>query len=347
MAAYLRHPARSLIEDLIAEPQHYELLQALAILERFEAPAVPLGEGMDPDLESLTIEQDPTLAFSASDVSSLRLGENGKAVLRTAIMGLSGQTGPLPVAYTESMLERVFRRDKAWAAFLDMFNHRLVSLFYRTRRATLPLLDGNPERSVLGAALHAFIGIGTHGLRNRVPGVGDRMLLGFAGIFAERRRGATSLAAVLSGVLQTPCTVRSFVGRWLPLSADSVTQLSRTAPAEARTLGSGAMIGSRVWDQHAGFAVDLRFERLTAFETLLPAGAYHQPILSLCRFHGGPLNDVVLDMTLAARAIPPLKLSSKGGARLGWTTWLLGKDGAAKSDGRVRLTIAVPEGNLQ
>ncbi|WP_207482426.1 type VI secretion system baseplate subunit TssG [Arenibaculum pallidiluteum] len=337
MVAHRRVPARPLIEELLASPWGFELVQAIAILERSAPEGAPLGEGIDPELEGFRIEQDPTLAFPASDVSSVKPGGDGRPVLRTPAIGLSGISGPMPYAYTEGMLERLSRRDRAMAAFLDIFNHRLTSILYRVRRSTLPLLDAHPERSVAATALRAFVGLGSPGLSNRLPDVPDRMLLGFAGIFADRRRSASALRTVLAGAFGTPVRIRSFEGRWLALEEGSLGILGRNAPEEPRRLGGGAVLGSRVWDQHAAYVVEFRFNDVARFVEFLPTGRHHKAVASYCRFHGGDTCDPVLELVLDAPAVPGLKLSAKDGARLGWTSWVLGT-GGAKREGRVRLT---------
>lgn len=337
MAPNSRRPVRSLIEDLFADPHRFELVQAIAVLERLRnSETTALGVGIDPELESVRIEQDPTLAFPASDVTSLqRRDKDAPPVLRTAVIGLAGASGPLPQAFTEMMLERNSRRDRGMAAFLDIFNHRLTSMLYRVFRTTLPLLDSHPERSILATALRAFVGIETGGLSNRLAGVSDRMLLGYAGIFADRHGSGAALQTVLSGMFQSTVTIRNFEGRWLSLSESSLAVLGRAAP-DALRLGGGAVLGSRVWDQHAAFAVRFRFDNLAGFEKLLPIGEFYRQAVSICRFHAGVLPDIVFELTLAAPAVPPLLISARNGRRLGWTSWILGKSGVARHDGRTR-----------
>lgn len=340
MAARRRVTARPLIEELLANPQRFDLVQAMAILERHAGAVVPLGVGMDPELEGLRIEQDAGLAFPASDVSAVSRGRDGRPVLRQPVIGVAGLGGPLPQAFTEAMLERLHRRDPTMAAFLDIFNHRLASIFYRIRRSTLPLLNASPEGSSIASALRSFVGLGTPGLPGRLPDVPDRMVLGFAGIFADRRRSAASLETVLSGTFRVPVKVRSFEGRWLRLEPRERTALGRGGRDESRRLGGGAVLGSRVWDQHAAYVVQFSFDALPAFLDALPSGRHHRTIASMCRFHSDGVAEPVMEMRLAAKAVPELKVSTREGQRLGWTSWLIGKGRKAKADGTVRISLA-------
>jgi len=46
-------------------------------------------------------------------------------------MGIAGIQGPLPLPYTEILMSRMRQKDMAFRDFLDIFNHRLVSVFTR------------------------------------------------------------------------------------------------------------------------------------------------------------------------------------------------------------------------
>lgn len=330
-----RPPIRPVIERLYAEPYRFELVQALAILERLRPASARLGTGIDPELEAVHIAQDTTLNFPPSDVSRLEPGDGGRPTLRTPVIGAAGLTGPLPFAFTETIVERATRRDHATAAFLGIFNHRLASIFYRIRRAPLPMLDGHPESSVMADALRALIGIGMPSLCNRLQQVPDRTLMGFSAVLADRRGSAAALETLLGGVFRAPVRVRGFVGRWRSLPDQAQATLSAQAPPESRRLGNGPVLGRAMWDQQAACTVSFTFADLDRFQEFLPDGRHFRAVVELCRFRLGTTVDVLLELILGPAAVPRLRLSANSGNRLGWTTWLASRP--ATHPGCIRL----------
>ena len=107
-------------------------------------------------------------------------------------LGLTGPSGVLPQVYTELVQARARSGDTTLAAFLDVFNHRLVSLFYRAWEkhhvAVAAEADGADRFSDY---LFSLIGLGLRPLRSRHE-FPDRVLLTYSGFFARRQRPAGS-----------------------------------------------------------------------------------------------------------------------------------------------------------
>src|SRR5437588_10322428 len=98
--------------------------------------------------------------------------------LVASFMGLTGPKGALPDHYTE-LLIRLGRERKdvertALRDWLDLFNHRFLSLFYRAwekYRFQIPYERGDyalTEPDVFTRALLAFVGLEMPALRDRL-----------------------------------------------------------------------------------------------------------------------------------------------------------------------------------
>src|SRR5262249_53222304 len=152
--------------------------------------------------------------------------EDGPADMVVRFMGLTGPLGALPRHYTELVITRLRRRDHTLAAFLDVFNHRFVSLFFRAwekyrphLRYDLDGLDGCPSDLV------SVVGGGPGGLRDRVAVRATRLAF-YGGILAQRPRSATGLEGLLADYFQgVRVRIEQFVGQWLALDPGSQTSL--------------------------------------------------------------------------------------------------------------------------
>jgi type VI secretion system protein ImpH len=329
-----RSVARSVAETLAEEGHRYSFLQAVRLLEDLHPDRTPPGEGSDPRRELVRFRSKVRLDFPASDVEEIRLPVNGEpAEMTVNVLGLAGVLGPLPAAVTELILERSFRKDTAFRDFLDLFNHRLVSLLYRARKKYRPALDPkSPDRGRVATVLYSLIGLGTPRLLGRL-GIPDRALLPYAGFLADRPRSTVGLVRLLEDCFSVPVDVAPFQGRWHALDDEDVTRLSRRNHA----LGDGAVLGRQVWDQAARFELRLGPMTLERFRSFLPDGDACQPLLSATRFYVREELGFTLRLTLKAAEVPELRLGSQGGARLGWTSWLKTKPFAC-NDSQVRTT---------
>ena len=79
-----------------------------------------------------------SMAFPASAVHDIERSPDSPddARMTVAFMSLTGTQGVLPFYYTERILASKAAKDNALAAFFDLFNHRLVSLFYLGQYST-------------------------------------------------------------------------------------------------------------------------------------------------------------------------------------------------------------------
>ncbi len=237
------------------------------------------------------------------------------------VLGLAGLLGPLPHSVTELILERGFRKDTTLRDFLDLFNHRLVSLLYRARKKYRPALDSkSPDRGRVATVLLSLIGLGTPRLAGRL-GIPDRALLPYAGFLVDRTRSTVGLVRILEDCFGVPAEVVPFQGRWHALDDQDVTRLGRRNHALG-SIGGGAVLGRRVWDQAARFELRLGPMTLRRFRSFLPDGDAHGRLVAVTRFYIREELGFTLRLILAAAEVPELRLGRAGETRLGWTSWL-------------------------
>lgn len=326
---------RSVIDLLKSEPQRFDFFQAVRILELLAKEADSVGDGVHPVREAVRFRASLISAFPASDIDALDLGaEPGeRSTMTLNFMGLAGAFGPLPPPINDLILASSRRGDPAPREFLDIFNHRLISLFYRLRRKYRPVLNrGTPADGNFAAYLFALIGLGTSGLRHRTD-FPDRALLHYAGLLNQRPRSMHGLELLVGGYFAITVKGRSLVGRWLRIDPTEVTHIG--IRGRNHILGGTAVLGEKVWDQQAGIGLDLGPMDLPRYLEFLPVGNAWRPLRSLVRFYVGTDLDCFIRLRLRADAVPPATLGRTSGSRLGWTSWL--RTGPRVDEGAVTL----------
>lgn len=252
---------------------------------------------------------------------------DGPATMTVAFLGLTGPQGILPSHYTELLIARQTEKDNALAAFLDLFNHRLISLFYRAWEKHHFVIGY--ERSARAGVqedkftqyLFDLIGMGTPGLRGRL-GIRDQALLRYAGLIAQRPHSASALGGMLRDYFDLPIEIEQFRGKWFPLDEPSLSFLRQEGLHNQ--LGVGAIAGDAVWNQQARFRVQVGPISLERFIDFLPDGEAFAELVELTRYFVGLALEFDIQLILRAPEVPWCRLTDEclDAPRLGWLGWL-------------------------
>lgn len=371
-AARLPAPApRTLAEALFEEGYAFQFFQAVRLLEKLQPDRVPVGLDGPPHAETVRFRAHLSLAFPPSQIYEIErpTAELPLPAMTVTFLGLTGPSGVLPAHYTELLLR--LRRGEKWPEqnslrdWLDLFNHRLLSLFHRAwqkYRFLLPYERGEYARTepdLFTRCLFSLQGLGMPSLRERlrvaIPAppapldeeapranvlaqVDDLVLLYYGGLLAHRPRCAVSLEALLQDYFGFGVEVRQFRGQWLLLDAANQSALGNLGPNN--TLGHDVVAGERVWDVQGKFRIRLgpldyaRFTEFTPDRTPVPRRKALFLLLHLVRLYGGPEFAFDVQLVLEAAAVPPCQLVAEGGIgpRLGWNTWAFSQPLPADAD---------------
>ena len=348
MAAEGGRPAPHLEQTLFDEPYRFDFFQAVRVFARLRAGRTPVGrqEGA-PGAEVVRFRTLPSLNFPPSEIERVSRGDGGNGAgpprdagdaspppqMTVTFMGLTGPLGVLPNHATELVAERARYKDTALWEFLDIFSHRMVSLFYRAwerYRFTVAFERGTFDEFT--GQLLALVGMGTRGLRGRLR-LPDEGLLLYAGLISQKPHSAGAVESALGDYFGVPAKLEPFAGQWLKLDEESVCRLGR-ANSE---LALGTVAGARVWDAASKFRVRLGPLTLKEFAAFLPVGRNYGAAVDLARLFAGVELDFDFQLVVKAEEVPACALG--GGAvqpLLGWTTWLKTRP-CARDDAQVVL----------
>lgn len=333
MATESRSTDRPLAQELLDESYRFGFFQAVRLLERMDPQRNPVGRDGNVSREAVRFRTRQTLSFPASEIYEIHGHSTDETdrppEMTVAFMGLTGPLGVLPYRYSELVIERVLKKDTALWSFFDIFNHRMLSLFYRVwEKHRFSIAYERGELDQFSSHLFGIVGAGTHGLRGRLS-LEDQVLIYYGGLIAQRPHSASAIAALTGDYFGVPVTAEQFSGQWLKLGED-VTKLGRANSL----LGVATVAGARVWDAQSKFRIRIGPLTLKEFQSFVPVGSAFQPANDLLRLLVGLEFDFDLQLVLKAEAVPVCVLDTGAthAPMLGWTSWLKTRDNIEDDD---------------
>ncbi len=295
-----------LATKLAREPYRFNFFQAVRVLARLRPERRAVGTDAAPRDEVCRFRTHVTHSFPASQIQEFREAANDESPPQFVLnfFGLVGPMGALPRAYTDAVIERrIRRRDRTLHDFLDLFSHRLVSLFFRAwekyrgwigyetaartareRQASGTaahrafVLNEQPQLDRVSQTLLEIAGVGEPALRYRVRdrerlsprmAIRDETLRFFAGLLSQRHHSAAGLESMLSGQFGQRIRIHQLCGRWLALETGDLASIGTRGRSE---LSSSLVIGSRIWDVQSKFRVEIGPLRFCLFRRISSGG---------------------------------------------------------------------------
>ena len=313
-------PIAEILED---DPCSFEFFQAVTLLQRLRADRQPVGRFSNPEDEAVRFCVNSPLAFPASQIQEIDWPESGPPRMTVNFMGLTGPQGVLPYCYSEFILERLRAKDRTLVDFLDIFNHRMISLFHRAwEKHRFPVTYCLGEEDRFTQRLLDLIGMGTPGLQQR-QAVPDEALLHYVALLGLQPRSAAALEQILADYFEVPVEVEQFVGAWYRRDPASQSRVE-DGDSDFEQLGVGVVVGDEVWDQQSRVRIKLGPMPLSRYLDFLPEGSAYEPLRALTRFFSNDEFDFEVELVLEREQVPGCEVGSQGDAapQLGWVTWL-------------------------
>lgn len=284
----------------------------VTLLERTLRPSAGVGLEGPPREEQIRFRHDSSLAFAAGDVTSVVVDAKERAYVTTTFLGLTGSSSPLPLYMAEEIEheddETPTRRD-----FLDLFHHRLVSLFYRAVVRYAPAVTHASNQDDVW--LRRMLALSAVQLGDERVTLPPGRLLRLVPLLVRRGRGARTLRLALEVMLEgwigdARVEVRELAGRWSPIDEGRWVRLG----ARNHALGQ-LMLGQKTPDPGGRFVIaigPLDAAARAGFERGGRALAIVQETVRLVL--RTPMT-YDLELQLEPEAVRPMKLGKEG--RLG------------------------------
>jgi type VI secretion system protein ImpH len=314
--------AKRYLEDLSKAPDElYQ--QGFAPLLRYldaNAPlAARIGYSISPKQDFVRLGQTPLLHFYSSAFTKVKFDNiSGDYKLKNSYWGMLGINGPLPSHLTEYAIERNYRlKDTTFTEFLDVFNHRFISLFYRAWADAEPTVSHDrPDQDNFKKRLGAISGESSaiHDPFNKNRNTHQYL----AGLFSQKNRSAKTLCQILSEYLKLDVSIEEFQGRWYDLQKDEQTKLGSINT----TLGVDCIIGSMTYQRSFNFSINVGPVSYTEYIRLLSNQHRLKTIIELTQKSVGQEYEFRINIILKPQQTKACQL---GSTKLGVNSWCQGK----------------------
>ncbi len=312
-----------LIQRLLQDAPQFSFFQVVQLLEKARPDAARVGRAGPASREALRFRPTLSLAFPDADVVTVTEDRDPQGFPRfgveTAFLGLYGTVSPLPNYFTEELLHES-EEDSLVRGVLDLFHHRIVSLFYRCwEKYRYEVQYRQAAGDEFSSRMLCLMGLGITS-----PGEGAAVpaarLLRFAGLLGRPVCSAAALERAVADHFDGLSTrVLQCVPRWVTIPHESRTRLGT---ASSR-LGVDAHAGEEVLDRAGKFRIRLGPVGLAAFLGFLPGERDFRQLDELARLFARDRLQYEAEVVLWHEEVPDLLLVEGAvPVRLGQTTWL-------------------------
>jgi type VI secretion system protein ImpH len=349
MATSRRRKSLALIDQLRSTPFNFEFFQAVRLLEiaaqqdgSNQHAKAPVALHSPPPKELVRFSASNKLSYAGADILSLTTEINGlespnqeaqvRWLMDISFFGLSGAQGVLPVRYTELILQELKNKNESLSDFIDIFNHRSISLYYQAwHKYQLPVnfeRNRNQQHSTrdkFTQALLSLAGLGTSELQYRLP-FDDELMAGFAGSLSRSQRTADQLKSLIYQMFALEVEIQQFKGQWQSLDQEVACQLpgSDNTLGINNQLGVNSIIGTECYHAQSKFSVVVAPLPYKRFMELAPGTKKLEALKSLIRMSVGMELEFDISVTTSQSQVPPTRLVEEPDYEpsLGWNSHL-------------------------
>jgi len=295
-----------LIEQLRDKLPYTQFYRFCQLLEQSQPDAPALGSHWQVRYDPVRFRPHPGMGFPASEFKRVEFPEHTHlpATIRTTFMGLYGVESPLPTAYIDDITQR---REgfEAVSDFLDIFNHRMITQYYRIwRKYSYPatFAAGGTDRT--SKYLLSLCGLGIDGSAQNIATPVSRFLA-LTGMMRLPTRTSEGVIALVQ--LLAPDTQASVIPHdRLRIPLRNRLAMNASQPVSMR---NSPVMGSHAVDVNSQILLSLKTNNADEAREWLPGGQLHTDLLALLHVYLGSRLHVRLQLSVLRSLLPNAQLS--------------------------------------
>lgn len=310
------------------DPAKTDFIEVIRNCDKMSDPSSPTGWADSVSKEFWRFGQQPALHFYDKTVAAISDRPNGGAHLDVFSPGLCGVDGPMSYDLTGMVMSQSRNNyDYALQRFLDIINHRFITLYYRacTQNDTAISFDrlGN---DLVRSIQRSLSGADAHGEFSLAPFLAETATqYALFGIY-----GSKGLELLLKLFLGFDIQVQERVFSTHSIPRELHCRLGKKYEA---SLGVNTQIGTHFFSNTKKFILKIGPVDFSQCEQLLPGTKKYRKILELVNFYMRKPMDFDIEFVLNKKSIPGISLN--GFSSLGRSCFFKHRD----QDGQCHLII--------
>ncbi|MDF7669691.1 type VI secretion system baseplate subunit TssG [Orbaceae bacterium ESL0721] len=285
------------------------------LLEQINGDEPSIGRHESPTSDPIRFAPSVEMSFPAGELKNIEHSpySNRPATVRTRFLGLYGVDSALPL----SLINNIICREENYQAmtdFLDIFNHRIITQFYRIwLKYHYPASFLSGGRDSISKCLLGLTGLGIKGASEQI-GTPSSRFLALLGLITQKTRPAGGIVGLIRLLVDdADVSVSEFYPIWQ--TVDTPSKLGR---GEQNRIDGSAVLGSRFRESSQTIHIKITPKYREQVADLLPDGQLHRDIFSLLRAYLGYRVDAKLTLYIARQFLPRTALTHHN-SRLGQT----------------------------
>lgn len=304
-------------KKILAESSSFSFVQAMKLLG--------LITGAN---RKITIRPKLSLTFPHADVAEINpnlavtddfLSTPKGYELLVTFLGLYGESSPLPVFYTEDLIEEDMRgNEPVMREFIDFIGQRGYELFYLGLcKHNLPMQIFENNNKVYLDRISSLFGCNGQLAQDDLASGQFYSRLRYSSILGNSTKSASGLRTLLKDRTGLDIDIEQCVSRWASIQDEDLNKLGE----RHSKLGLGFMLGARKKDGMNKFRILVKHLKFEQFKKLIPGEEIYNIIVSYINIYLKRPMLVELKLELDAAEPPPLCLGEKN-AILGRSSWV-------------------------
>jgi len=316
-------------DEQVLDVSRFNFFQLVELLNQLAVAWQNSGDTAEPANEAIRFKSTASLAFPTRDVIALETSARGQFELEVSFLGLHGSQSPLPGFYLDSLAWEDAQNENRLTDFLNVFNHRLITLLHQIwRKYRYYICFENGGSDAFSQRMFALVGLGSKVLRNKLQ-INHGKMLAYAGLLASPGRAPEVICSLVSHCFNlSDVTLHPWQLRKVAIEPEQQNRLGSRVKIRAKkyqeksVLGVNFSIGSRVADRSGKFLLCINKLTREQFLSFLPNGPNYAPLVMFVAFIMRDQFAWDLRLGLAEKQVGGMILGTEQNNLLGWTSFL-------------------------